>query len=180
MGYFDGIAAASFKQTASGKTAFYPWGKLGRGYETQDRQQYLKIERSVVRFHMITLPTIIVSVVIAWWLAILIAAASCLAYAIIAGRWTRNLKQTTETLTLAESYGSRADRFGWSLLWSFLAVSLLFVFGGFLILRSGDDRLIGIATMALFGVGVVVFSYMMVLKRRRSRSKASPAQATRE
>jgi len=33
MGYFEGLTASSFKTDENGQVTFYPWGKIGKGYD---------------------------------------------------------------------------------------------------------------------------------------------------
>jgi len=33
MGYFEGLTASSFKTDENGQVIFYPWGKIGKGYD---------------------------------------------------------------------------------------------------------------------------------------------------
>ena len=55
MGYFDNLAASSFKSDSDGKTVFFPWGIVGRGYILKNPEQEKELKRFIKIYHIISL-----------------------------------------------------------------------------------------------------------------------------
>jgi len=169
MGYFDALANGVFKRTSSGKMAFYPWGKLGRGYEIQTDEQYKKIRGYIVRYYMIVLPIAVGAAVFLNWLAFVVLPFAIIPYILWLRRWTRILPVTEERMTFKESYEAQAVAHSPVMLWLLLAISLAFVLAGAAIVVSGGDILIGIVCVLFFGCCAAVFVFMISARRRLKR-----------
>lgn len=164
MGYFDGLADASFKQDSNGNSVFYPWGVLGKGRVLPDAETHATLRTFIKRYYMVTLPVIIVlSVLRLWWL-LLPAAIGLLAWFLLTTRsLLRNCPVSEEKLTLKEGYSNSAASHNKPTLWALLVVSLLMSLGGVLLLITGK-ALIGVALIGLFGLCSGVFVYMLRVK----------------
>lgn len=174
MGYFDALAASSFKNLENGKRAFYPWGKLGKGYELSSEEQYERFQRFVIRYYMIVLPLGIGAGVLRHWIVLaLILPSAIVAYAIIAKRMTRGLPRTAEKMTFKDSYENQARRQSPWFIWALLVGSLLFVAGSFLAMTAPDKFAIGLLGALFFGACAAAAVWMLVLRRRVLR-RADP------
>ena len=100
MGYFDALARGAFKSTASGKIAFYPWGKVGKGYEIQTDEQYDEIYRFIVRYYAVVLPVAIGAAAILKWFALAVVPLAAIPYVLWLRRWTRILPATDERMSV--------------------------------------------------------------------------------
>ena len=94
MGYFDALASGAFKRTTSGKMAFYPWGKVGKGYEIPTEAQYREIHRFIVRYYMTVLPVATGAAIFLKWIALLALPLMMIPYILRVRRWTRSLPTT--------------------------------------------------------------------------------------
>jgi hypothetical protein len=45
MSFFDEMGKSYFKSAQDGKTLFFPWGRLGRGYVVASREEYEQMHR---------------------------------------------------------------------------------------------------------------------------------------
>ena len=169
MGYFDALASGAFKRTTSGKMAFYPWGKVGKGYEIQTDEQYEEIHGFIVRYYMIVLPIAVGSAVFLKWLALVIVPLAVIPYVLWLRRWTSILPTTDERLTFRESFEAQASAHSPVMLWVLLAISLAFVLAGAAIVLSGGDILIGLVCALFFGCCAAVFGFMISARRRLKR-----------
>ncbi len=176
MGYFDALASSSFKNLENGKRAFYPWGKLGKGYELQSEAQYEAVKRFVVSYYVVGLPLAVLMALSRNW--IILAAGLpvlCLAYILLIRRYTRGLPTTGEKLTFKDSYEAQARRHNPVVLWLLLIVSLLFVAGGLAILLGAGDVLTALLCIAFFGACAGVAGWMLLARHRLLR-QADPEQ----
>jgi hypothetical protein len=169
MGYFEGLAAASFKSDKQGNRLFYKWGVLGNAYILPDKQKEDEIKNFVILFHKVSLISIIgVGVAFSWLLAIVITIPLFIWFWIKTKSLTQDLNISTEKLTLKESYGNSAQNYSTGTLWFMLISSLLFVLGGsFMIIRSRNstDILMGAIGILFFGAGLIISIYMLSRKR---------------
>ena len=169
MGYFDALANGAFKRTTSGKMAFYPWGKIGKGYEIQTDEQYEQIHGFIVRYYMMVLPIAIGAGVFLKWFALVVVPFAAVPYVLWLRKWTRILPTTDERLTFKESYEAQAAAHSPVMLWVLLAISLIFVLAGAAIVISGGDILTGLVCAVFFGCCAAVFWFMIAARRRLKR-----------
>ena len=169
MGYLDALAQGAFKRTSSGKMAFYPWGKIGRGYEIQTDEQYDEIHRFIVRYYIIVLPIAIGAAVILKWFAFAVVPVVTVPYVLWLRRWTRILPATDERMTFRESFEAQAAAHSPVMLWVLLVISLAFVLAGTAIVVSGRDVLTGFACALFFGCCAAVFGFMIAARRHSKR-----------
>jgi hypothetical protein len=167
MGYFDALAASSFKNLENGKRAFYPWGKLGKGYELSSDEQYESFQRFVIRYYMIVLPLGIAAGVLRHWVVLaVILPGAMVAYTVIVKRKTRDLPRTDVKLTFKDSYENQARKQSPWILWPLLVVSLLFVAGGLLVVATPGKFGVGLLCVAFFGACAAAAGWMLILRRR--------------
>jgi hypothetical protein len=177
VGYFDAIASSSFKETKSGRMAFYPWGRFGKGYETQTEAQYQALKRFVIRYYVAMVPLGIAAGVFRLWIAIaLLLPVSILIYVLAVRTLTRDLPRTDEKITMKDSYEAQARRHSPAVLWAMLIVSLLFVAGGVVLISGPGELLAGLLAIVFFGACAAVFAWMLLVRRRLLR-QADPDKA---
>jgi hypothetical protein len=68
MGYFDGLAASSFKTDDKGNTVFFPWGILGKGYILpEDKKVSI---RCSFKHHMVLILTLAINTATLYFLEV--------------------------------------------------------------------------------------------------------------
>jgi hypothetical protein len=164
MGYFEGLADASFKEDSNGNSVFYPWGVLGKGRILPDEATKTKLRNFIIRYYQVSLPLIIVLVVVRlWWLGVLLAPASFLWFFFQSKKITKDCQISTEKLSVKESYRNSAKSHNKIMLWLLLLISLFFVFSGVYLFIKGK-LFIGLSTVIFFGLCSAVFIFMLKIK----------------
>jgi hypothetical protein len=167
MGYFDGLADASFKQDSNGNSVFYPWGVMGKGRILPDEATKTKLRKFVIRYYQIILPIAILLGIFRLWLpAFVILTALTLGFYFYIGQLTKNCPVCTEKLTLKESYKNSANSHNTLMLWLMLAASLLFVVGGMWMFIKGR-LFLGLGVVVFFGLCSAAFILMIKVKRNK-------------
>jgi len=107
MGYFKHLADSSFKADDKGNILFYPWGILGRGYILPDKKTEEKIRR-FIRWYLVICFTLLFVVGIVLGLSailfFILLPIATLVWLVQYKIYIRGLKQTSEKLTLRESF----------------------------------------------------------------------------
>jgi len=169
MGYFEGLADASFKKDSSGNSVFYAWGVLGKGRVLPDETTKTKLRKFVIRYYQIMLPIAILLGIFRLWIpAILVLTLLTLGFYFYVNQVTKDCPICTEKLTLKESYKNSAESHSTLMLWFMLLASLLFVLGGVWMFIKGK-LFIGLGSVVFFGLCSAVFILMLKVKRK-SRS----------
>lgn len=167
MGYFEGLADATFKKDSSGNSVFYPWGVLGKGRVLPDEPTKTKLRTFVIRYYQIMLPTAILLGIFRLWLpAILVLAALTLGFYFYVNQVTKDCPICSEKLTVKESYKNSAKSHNTLMLWFLLLASLLFVLGGIWLFLKGR-LFIGLGSVVFFGLCSAVFILMLKIKHKK-------------
>ncbi len=166
MGYFDALAGSCFKETKSGKLAFYPWGKFGKGYEIDSEARHHEIKQGIIRYYMAAIAIGAAAGVALQWQGLIVIPILVFPYLFMLRKWTRGLQTTDEKLTFKESYEAQAKHHHPATLWAMLVGSLLFALGSALALGSAEHFLFGLVGLALFGACSVIFAWMLIARRR--------------
>ena len=167
MGYFEGLADASFKEDSNGNSVFYPWGVLGKGRVLPDEATKIKLRTFVIRYYQIMLPIGILLGILRLWLpAILILTVLTLGFYLYVNQVTKDCPICTEKLTLKESYKNSAKSHNTLMLWFMLLVSLLFVLGGIWLFFKGR-LFIGLGSVVFFGLCSAAFILMLKIKHKK-------------
>lgn len=169
MGYFDGLTDASFKKGLDGQVIFYPWGKLGHGYEIPNDETYHTIRGFVKRYLVVALPLVIlIGSLFGWLYSFLTILPLYVFYALRIRQFTRELIRSSERLTFAESYRNQARSHHLATLCFLLVCSVLFVIGGVAMLFVGfQGPLIPIASILFFGSCSIAIGFMVREKWKR-------------
>ncbi len=167
MGYFDALAASSFKTDDLGQVLFFPWGFLGRGYVLPTAREADRLKRTLVRVYAVVLLVVIGLVMFApIWVAFALLVPYTVLYALCVRRVTKDLRPAEDRLTLNESYANQAQRHSTWVLWLLLIGSLLLVAGGLAMLALDPSRwLIGSASAVFFGF--CAFAILRMLRAKR-------------
>ena len=164
MGYFDGIAGLYFKKDAGGKTVYYPWRIVGKGYVMPDEAAEKEARGFIRLFMMVTLPVIVIAVNISWIWAVAAMAGLAMWYylktrALVAGR-----ALSLEKLTFEESYTNSAKAHNIAVLWLLFIISLLFTAASLWFAFGGAvhcDRLMMCVSSFFFAFCSVSLGYMI-------------------
>lgn len=167
MGYFDGLVEASFKKGADGRTIFYPYGVLGKGYHLSGEGE--EGMRVFVRGYLrICLPIAILSVSVLRLYALPLLIILLAPYTIGVRRLLPTDMQATEKLTFAEVNTNMAEAMGLVTCFLLLLGSVGFLFAAIVAFFHFEAQWIGIAGAILFGA-TGMQSILLVRKARKSR-----------
>jgi len=168
MGYFDGLADASFKKDSNGNDVFYAWGVLGKGRVLPDEATKAKLRKFVIRYYQIMLPIAILLGIFRLWLpALLVLTALTFGFYFYVNQLTKNCPICTEKLTLKESYRNSANSHNTLMLWLMLLASLLFVAAGMWMFIKGR-LFLGLGIVVFFGLCGAAFILMIKVKRSKT------------
>jgi hypothetical protein len=177
MGYFDGLTNSAFKQDAEGREIFYPHGMLGKGRVLPDAQTAAELRAKLVTFCKALMfggiPLIAVAIGLPGGKQVVLIAGAvvCIATWFWLRHLTKDYPIAGERLGYMEAQRNAAR--GHSTLGLILlsVISWLFVVGGIVLLMLDDTevRIIGGATVILFGACLCLFVWMIVAKRRQSQ-----------
>lgn len=167
-GLFDSNYERSSKTLRDGRLAFYPH-LVGRRY-------VVSAEQKTTLVHYMKAAWICGALVVPFaaslgFMAHIVLLLAVFGVGYYGGMWwlTRNLERAPidERITLGERYRARAHQFGWIRLWfieifsgSLIAVGLYTAATG----MDASDRLLGLATMAFFGLMAWSGAYMLWVK----------------
>ncbi|MBU2754910.1 hypothetical protein HFU84_12995 [Acidithiobacillus sp. CV18-2] len=172
MGYYDALTSGSFKTTPDGRRLFFPWGTLGRGYAIPSEKDFERLQRHINAYYVISLPLVILAVRLQGFLGgALISLPLIVLYAVWARYQCRRLQQTDEKLTLSESVAGQARAHSTVGMW-LLEIGVLILIGGglFGLFLNPSNWLMFTASIAFFGLAAVQIAWMLIIKRRESRS----------
>ena len=168
MGYFDGLADASFKKDSNGNDVFYAWGVLGKGRVLPDEATKAKLRKFVIRYYQIMLPIAILLGIFRLWLpALLVLTTLTFGFYFYVNQLTKNCPICTEKLTLKESYRNSANSHNTLMLWLMLLASLLFVAAGMWMFIKGR-LFLGLGVVVFFGLCSAAFILMIKVKRSKT------------
>ena len=168
MGYFEGLADASFKKDSNGNNVFYPWGVLGKGRVLPDEATKIKLRIFVIRYYQIILPVaVLLGILRLWFPAILVLTLLTLGFYLYVNLLTKDCPICTEKLTLKESYKNSANSHNTLMLWFLLLISLLFMLGGIWLFFKGR-LFIGLGSVVFFGLCSAVIILMLKVKHKKS------------
>jgi hypothetical protein len=175
VGYFEGLTSSSFKTTEDGRKLFFPWGPLGRGYVVPSDEEVRRLQGHIKAYHIVTLVVVLGAVAWGGVIGAAVALPILIAPYVV---WVRaqcgRLAAASEKLTLAESIASQARAQSVFRLWALGTASLLFVSAGlFIVVVDPANRLPALASVSFFGLCVLMFGRMLVIKRRTIRGKRS-------
>jgi Flp pilus assembly protein TadB len=177
MGYFDGLANAAFKQDAQGRELFFPHGMMGKGRVLPDAETAAALRAKLVNFYKLLMFGGIPLVVVAIGLpggkpvVIVLAVLLCLAAWFWLRQLTKDYPIADERMTYGEAQRNAARGHSYLGLILLSLMSWVFVMVGILLVMVGEPegRLVGIASVVLFGAALCLFLWMIVAKRRQSR-----------
>lgn len=168
MKYFK--SSFKFKKDESGKTVFYPWGTLGKGYIFPDEKTEERLRGFERIYAMVSLPLSIAVIAIAGLiysiplLLILTVWYQFKVKALIGGFPISDRK-----LTIKESTADTAKSYSKITLWLFFVCCLLFATFGLLALINAISNngpvMHALLLFLLFGAGALAFAYMIKAKR---------------
>lgn len=169
MGYFDGVAASSFKTDEQGNTVFFPWGILGKGYILPEDKKD-SIRRSF-KHHVILILTLAIGCSLFFNIYALVLGLLLyyIGYAFWVNRLTKVLTVSTGSLTFADARESSARAHNTATLWFLEIVSLLLVIAGIYVLITMPQKwIVGLSSVLFFGYGFLVFWKMIKTKRKQN------------
>jgi hypothetical protein len=168
VGYFDALAAASFKTAQDGRRLFFPWGVLGRGYVIESEQDSKRLEREIKIFMIVSLIVVVGLGSLGSYLQSFVIAALLMGlYAVRAWYLIRRLQRPDERLSLKESSALQARAHSATSLWLLEIGSLALVGGSILMFFvAPGDRLIPFAGIVLFGACAAKFALQLVQRNR--------------
>jgi hypothetical protein len=169
MGYFDGLANASFKKNSEGTSIFYPWGIFGRGRVIPDHHTEKRIRAFLTRYYKLSLLSLTAVGILGGWIwAALLLPLHCLWFYLGVKPLVSECAYSTDKLTIKESCSGSAAGHSRSTLWLLLTSSGLLVLGGVLMASNADSldsMILGLLCVVFFGACCAAFGYMLAVKR---------------
>jgi hypothetical protein len=165
MGYFDGLADASFKENAEGKTVYYPRGVYGAGYVVESEEVNRALRKRLKKVYAVAISiAVILAVSKAYWAAG--------AYMIVFGIWdhfaikklTKDLPKTSDKMSFGESYRNSAKSHNLATLILLEISALLFTAVGVWLYIGETQPLLGLASAVFFGACSVPVGFMIRFK----------------
>ena len=150
MGYFKGLAEASFKDGQDGRKLFYPWGIFGKGYILPAPADYEALRDFFIRMYMVVLPLNIILVFVDMRLCFAFVGGYCLWYWWFASTKTAGLTVSDEKLKISEATTNSAHGHNFWFLTGLLTASILFTLMGFALLSSAP--FLGALCITFFGL----------------------------
>jgi hypothetical protein len=170
INYFKKLGDLMFKSDESGRTLYYPWGSLGRGYVVPD-----KVTENKIRFFLVAYQCVVYFSFIA-----LIIVQDILQYQIIQFNlfflsafiiWllgisilTRNLIPSVVKLSFHENMLRAARLRSWKLLWAVFIGQLLFIAMGISMISNPEHPLFSIIFVLFFTALAATTGYMLKIK----------------
>ncbi len=168
MGLFDN--AGLFKKDFEGKTVFFPWGSMGKGYvvptvaEDERLRRVIKISNMVIMFAIAASYIIFLGSLVP--LAI-ICPISFAWYVIWVHITTKGMSQSYEIFNVAEARRNVIQSYNLSTLVAAEVIFLVFLAGGVQIVMDGHQVAVGVFFVMLFGLGSAAAGYMIMQKIKR-------------
>jgi hypothetical protein len=162
MGYFDGLASASFKSDAHGNTIFFPYGRWGKGRFIADIDSAEQLKKFISRFYMVAFGmTLVVGVTAGYIWTFIATPFVMLWYFQGIKKFLKDAPFSDEKMSSRESMRNMASGMNKYLIWFFFLSSLLFTAAAiFLSVETGDLSL-GLAGGGFSAVCALVFAFML-------------------
>jgi len=165
MGYFDNLFDGIFKTDSKGKSFFYPWGVLGKGYILPDAKTKQKIRNVIINYCIISLVLMLgVGVFWDWLFALALVPMFFIWYYFTYSKFTNDLRTTDSRINLRESIKNYARSHHSITLWAMFFVSLAFLLFFSALLTSKKTGPIEFVGAIFFGLCSVAFGYMIKVR----------------
>jgi hypothetical protein len=164
MGFFDGLTDASFKKGANNENLFFPNGIFGSGYVLKDDAHKNRIQHTMNKGFMVMFSLFIIQAIFVNWIAYPLIAVFVVWHFYWVRMVTKKLPKSSEKLKYSECLYSSAKSTHLIFLILLEIISLGAVFASIQILLRGEEILISLLGIRLFGVGGITFGYEIYLK----------------
>ncbi len=170
MSFLNSIVDQYFRKSKTGKTLFFPWGFIGKGYEVTTELQRSSLRSTLKAFSVGLFLTMVVCFQLPNWVyPLVLAALSFVVYAVLISRVTKGMAVSPER---PSHYERIKDNFKYHDTGS-LVIGGLFMFAmcigcGLMAYFEPDKRFVGSLGVVLFGALTVLWILIM---RDRLRSK---------
>ncbi len=167
MAAFD-LSSGYFQKGRDGRTLFYPWGALGRGYVVASQRDEDRLRRDLKVYLGGMLALLLGAGMLKQYVAGAVIAAVGLIFYYTWVRYylTRGLKPADETMRLREAMIAQAMGYSWAILWSLELISLVLAgMGIFVLVIEPAEWLMAGACIAIFAPVAAFFAWMMALRR---------------
>ena len=162
MGYFDGLANASFKLDADGNTVFFPYGASGKGRLIADADSAERLKRFIGRFYMVVLGmTLIIGVTVGYIWTFIAMPFVMLWYFQGIKKFLKDAPFSDEKMSSRESMRNVASGMNKYLIWFFFLSSLLFTAAAIFVSVETGNLFLGLAGGGFFAVGTLVSAFML-------------------
>ena len=168
MGYFKGLTSSSFKVMPDGRRVFFPWGVLGSGYAVASEQDYLRLQRQIKGYLIVSLVLIIIAPNLfkGYVGTVMITGLLLAFYGVWMWHLLPRLTNSGERLTLRESMTTQKQALGPTMLWLLELGSVAFVGCGILMIVVDPGQwLPALGVVTFFGLCTAVFTWQLMLRR---------------
>jgi hypothetical protein len=170
---FGGLSKAMFKKDAAGNHVFFPWGIFAAGVIVNTEEKRATIQGFLSIYYGVGLPIIAATTILkSYWFAGAVVCGMMLVYVLFVRLTLRDLPRSKERMTLLESYRNSARTLPLPLLVMVDLGSIGFTVVSVAMLADSRFRETGqvgmaIAGLLFFGLGSIVFSYLIFIKLRK-------------
>jgi hypothetical protein len=169
MRYFNALTDAYFKTDKDGRTVFFPWGFLGRGYTLASDEETQRLRRQIKSYIIVSM-VLVVAVMVPLGLlsGLAVGVPFVLFYLVWMFYLLRRLQRSDERMSMKEGLQAQASGYNNPIfLWLMDIVSLAFVVSGvvIVIVEPGEWPM-ALLTVAMFGSCAAFFTRLLILRRR--------------
>ncbi|MBF0287395.1 MAG: hypothetical protein HQM14_06200 [SAR324 cluster bacterium] len=174
MGYFDSLTENHFKTDFEGRSIYYRWGVLGKGYVLSNKTVENKLRQLIKVFYFVAMVTVIgVAVSIGWFYELFLVPLLLVWYQLYTGSLIKEFP-TVEVSSFQERLANYFTSYSLTRLWCMLIGSIFFVVAGILIaLFDSESAFLGVFSALFFGAcGIIAFLGIQVKKRIAQNEEA--------
>lgn len=163
MDIFSDAMDVAFQTDSRGRTLFFPWGVISKGYVVPDADLERRIKHFYKSYYLIAMAGVIMCVVLLGWpVAILLGVVSIVWYAVQTRIYTRRCEPAD--VSVLQHMEDIARKYNLTALWGLFATCVLIVLLGGVMLLLGE-RAGGIVFMLVFGLIGGVYGTLLRLRK---------------
>ncbi len=163
----DKLSSGYFQTGRDGRTLFYPWGALGRGYVVASEKDEARLRRQINIYMGVMLGLLLaLGMANRYAMAGVVAVLTVVFYYVWSRYYlTRGLQPTDERMRLREAMTAQAMSYSWAALWALELLFLLFTgMCAFVLVIEPADWLISGAGIAMFAPLAMFMAWMLMLR----------------
>jgi len=163
MNLFSDATEVAFQTDSRGRTLFFPWGVISKGYVVPDAGTEQRIKTFYKYYYLIGMVAVILCLVLLGWpVAIVLGVVGFAWYAIQVRIYVRRCDPAD--VSVREHMEDIARKYNLPALWGLFAVSVVIVLFGGAVLLMGE-LVAGITFMLVFGLFAGLYGTLLRLRK---------------